>query len=197
MEIYEEKKLKDGNILQIFQDSWAENPREDRDNLGTMLIFHRRYSFGDNTHLSSDDFNGWSEIYKYIIEKEKAAICIPIYMYDHSGITIKTTPFSCPWDSGQVGFIYVTKEKIRDWYNISRVKEEDLDKAKAALEHEVKIMDDFITGNVYGYQIINRRLEDGNLIEDIVDSCSGFYGTDFHANGMIDYVGKDLLIDTL
>lgn len=37
-------------------------------------------------------------------------IVLPLYLYDHSGITMNTTGFSCPWDSGQVGWIYASKE---------------------------------------------------------------------------------------
>lgn len=32
-------------------------------------------------------------------------LMLPLYLYDHSGITMNTTGFSCPWDSGQVGWI--------------------------------------------------------------------------------------------
>ena len=37
-------------------------------------------------------------------------LMLPLYLYDHSGITMNTTGFSCPWDSGQVGWIYASKE---------------------------------------------------------------------------------------
>ena len=49
---------------------------------------------------------------KDIQEKVSTKIIIlPLYLYDHSGISMKTTPFSCQWDSGQVGWIYVEKKK--------------------------------------------------------------------------------------
>ena len=34
------------------------------------------------------------------------------FIYDHSGITMNTTGFSCPWDSGQVGWIYCSKKRF-------------------------------------------------------------------------------------
>lgn len=43
----------------------------------------------------------------------KKFIILPLYLYDHGGITISTRPFSCPWDSGQVGYIYASKDKFR------------------------------------------------------------------------------------
>ena len=44
--------------------------------------------------------------------KEKSVL----YLYDHSGITMSTGSFCDSWDSGQVGFIYVTKEDIEKEY---------------------------------------------------------------------------------
>lgn len=40
-------------------------------------------------------------------------VLLPLYLYDHSGITMKTSGFSCPWDSGQVGFIYASKDTFK------------------------------------------------------------------------------------
>ena len=40
---------------------------------------------------------------------------LPLYLYDHGGITMSTNPFSCPWDDGgQVGWIYASKQKFID-----------------------------------------------------------------------------------
>lgn len=44
---------------------------------------------------------------------EPHIIILPLYLYDHSGITMRTSKFSCPWDSGQVGWIYATKDTLR------------------------------------------------------------------------------------
>jgi len=186
----------DNKVLQIFNDEWAESPRE-WDNLGTMAIFHRRYDFGDKVNFSSDDFNSWTEMEKYLINDLDAAVILPIYMYDHSGITINTTGFSCPWDSGQVGFIYVTKQEVRDNYKVKRITNKLRDRVEKVLQDEVKTMDYYVTGEVYGYQVIKRSLEEGQVREEILDSCSGFYGDDFEKNGIADYIDKNLLIDQL
>lgn len=196
-ELYKEIKLKDNHVLQIFQDTWGESPRE-WSNLGTMAIFHKRYNFGDEIDFKSDDFNSWSEMGEYINKDLDAAVCIPIYMYDHSGITINCDGFACPWDSGQVGYIYVSKQKLRDQYGVKRISKELIDKAEKALRREVHIMDQYITGDVYGFQVIKRYLNNNNEIkEDILDSCSGFYGDNFKENGMLAYIDEDLLIDEL
>ena len=195
--LYKEIKLKEDHILQIFQDTWGESPRE-WSNLGTMAIFHRRYNFGDEVDFKSDDFNSWSEMGEYINKDLDAAVCIPIYMYDHSGITINCDGFACPWDSGQVGYIYVSRQKLKDEYGVKRISNVMLERAEKALRREVHVMDQYITGDVYGFQVIKRYLNtDGEIQEDIIDSCSGFYGENFKENGMMEYIDTDLLIDTL
>lgn len=35
---------------------------------------------------------------------ERYAFILPVYCYEHSGMTIKTGPFGDPWDSGQAGW---------------------------------------------------------------------------------------------
>lgn len=97
----------------------------------------------------------------------KGIILLPLYLYDHSGITMSTSSFSCPWDSGQVGYIYMTMERARkEW---SGTDEEIRTKALACLEAEVKVYDDYLTGEVYGYVIEDDEGEE-------VESCWGFYG---------------------
>lgn len=91
-------------VLKIFVDEHAENPRE-WENLAVMVCWHRRYNLGDKHYFKDpDDFK------KKV--KEKDNIILPLYLYDHSGITISTSPFGCQWDSGQVGFIYCSKKRF-------------------------------------------------------------------------------------
>lgn len=185
--IYKEHQLKDGHILQVFKDTWAESPRT-WDNLGTMAIFHTRYNFGDELLFSSDDFAGWEEIKDYIRNMLKAAVILPIYMYDHSGITINTQGFACPWDSGQVGFIFVTEDKLRAHYSVPTLTGYLIDKATKALKEEVKTMDLYLRGEVYGFHLVKRV----NGKEEEIDACSGFYGDDIHENGMLGHISENL-----
>ena len=191
--MYESIDLNDGNVLKIYQDEYAENPRN-WDNLGTMVCFHRRYSLGDEHDYSDpDEFKEWWE------EHGDGGIRLPLYLYDHSGITIRTTPFSCPWDSGQVGYIYVTVDRIREEYReqvIDMTKSEDIliilnhgitedtyEKVRTVLEGEVKTYDQYLTGDIYFYVLENSKGE-------IIDSCGGFYGHDPKSNGMLDHIDE-------
>lgn len=153
-EIYKGYKIK------IFQDDSPFDPREN-DNLGKMICFHRGYSLGDKHNMTCEQA-------KELIKKDNIYF-LPLYLYDHSGITMRTHPFSCPWDSGQVGFIYVSKKAIQRNFKIRKVTQPYIDKAIKILEAEVKEYDDYITGNCYGYVI-----EDENANE--VESVWGFIG---------------------
>jgi hypothetical protein len=155
----------EGFNIKIEQDCYHEDGPREWDNLGEMVCFHNRYVLGDKHNFSDPE-----EFSDYI--KDQKVVILPLYLYDHSGITISTGPFSCPWDSGQVGYIYVTYEKIRKEYGIQRVTKQWIKKIESYLEGEVKTYDQHLTGDVYGYTI-----EDEN--GDLVDSCWGFYGHDF------------------
>ena len=177
--IIENEKYK----LEIFDDLNPCSPRE-FDNLGTMVCFHRRYNLGDETELKSSDFSSWEELENYLYKEENALIAIPVFMYDHSGLWINTTGFSCPWDSGQIGYIYASKEKVRKEYNCKRISKKLKEQVKKILCSEVTLYNDYLSGNVYGFTLTDKEKHEE------LDSSSGFYGTDYIENGIFDYVSE-------
>jgi hypothetical protein len=148
--------------LEIKQDEDPMNPRE-CDNLGKMVCFHGRYELGDKHSMSMEDAKALHA------KMNKEGVALPLYLYDHSGITMSTAPFSCPWDSGQVGFIYADKEAIRKNFMKKACSKKMLAQALEILRDEVKVYDQYLTGDVYGYVI---KDEEG----EVVDSCWGFFG---------------------
>lgn len=149
-----------GYDIEIKQDEFPESPRE-WDNLGTMICFHRRYNLGDKHNFNHpDDF---MEFFN-----ESQSICLELCLYDHSGITISTSPFSCPWDSGQIGVIYVEIEQVKKEWGWKKLSEKRIEKIKEILKQEVETYDDYLTGNVWCFTIE----KDGEHI----DSCYGYFG---------------------
>ena len=148
-------------IDQYFDD--YDNPRE-WDNLGTIASWHRRYNLGDAQPSAAPD-----EWLADLLKEHPTAIVLPLYLYDHGGITISTAPFSCRWDSGQVGYIYTTLERARDlghgWKRLTKARREAI---ADMLRAEVKTYDQYIRGEIYRFTIED---EDGNYI----DSCGGYY----------------------
>ena len=156
--------------IKIYQDNNPMNPRQEWENFGNMICFHRRYKkLGDeDNYYNSSDYSDWDDMEKAIIKQEKAVIILPLYLYDHSGITMSTTPFTCSWDSGQIGFIYVTKADILKEFKCKKITKQLKDRMTEILQSEVKIYDKYLTGEVYGYVIEDVRGK-------VVDSCWGFF----------------------
>jgi hypothetical protein len=153
-----------GFVIRLLTDENPINPRE-WDNLGTMVCFHRKYELGDKHEFTSPgEFSAWLE------EQGDNVIALPLYLYDHGGITMSTGSFSCPWDSGQVGWIYVTKEKVREEYagvfGGRAVTQKLRERVKDQLRVEVNVYDLYLTGGFVGYVVE----DDG----EHVDSCWGF-----------------------
>ena len=166
-------ELNNGYTLRITQDEYGESPREWNE-FSEMLCNHGRYNLGD-THLECHGTSFEDDFKKHITDEGlmmRDVIVLPLYLYDHSGITMSTSPFSCSWDSGQVGYIYTTRAKVRDEYMVKRVTKKLEEEVLERLKGEVETYDMYITGEVYGYVIED---EEG----DTVDSCSGFYGFDY------------------
>lgn len=162
-----------GKTIELYYDEDAQNPRRDFDPLGHMVCFHKRYDLGDKQDkYSSQDFNSWEEMEAKITKQEKVAVILPIYMYDHSGLTINTTGFSCPWDSGQIGFIYITREEVAKEYGIKRMTAKQVKRMGDLLRSIVAEYDSYLRGDVYGYQIKDK---DGNDL----DSCWGYIGYEY------------------
>lgn len=163
MYVVEEKTIGDYRY-EILPDDSPESPRE-WDNLGTMICFHRRYNLGDK-----HNFDNPSDFRKFSKNNRKIGIVLPLYLYDHGGITMNTTGFGCPWDSGQVGWIYISKEKMRSEYGYKRISKKLIERVRQYLINEVGTYDQYLMGDVYGFRITKDDEE--------VDSCWGYYGLD-------------------
>ena len=174
--------------INVQQDSDCESPRE-WDNLGTMTYWHRNYILGDvdgSKEYQYDQDMFWydlagieetdSNLDKAMELANKKNIILPLYLYDHSGITMSTSSFSCQWDSGQVGWIYISLEKVRKEYSAKRVSKKLRARVEKYLTGEVETYDSFLTGNVLGFSIV-RNDDDGDEVD--VDSCWGYFGDDF------------------
>lgn len=74
-----------------------------------------------------------------LLEQSGKFVILPLYLYDHSGITMNTTGFSCPWDSGQVGWIYVDADGIKKEYG--KVTPETINKTRTVMNGEVETYD--------------------------------------------------------
>jgi len=188
MELIEEIK-KNNQVLRIFRDENADNPRE-WENLGKFVLYHKQYLFSKELPINFDDFNGWEEVEKHLKDNFKAVLIKKVYLYDHSDLSISLKPFSCPFDSGVLGFICVLKEDILKEYG--NLNKSSIKKAEKVLNSEFEIYKGYTDGGVYRFELYdiksvkvtttkeydNEKTEKTEIIEEenLKDSCGGYYG---------------------
>ena len=166
-----------GHVINIYHDPDPESPRE-WSNLGTLICWHRRYRLGDSHRFDSPnsflrDRAGVSDRSDLSMDQlreraDRKAVLLPVFLYDHSGLAMNTIGFHCPWDSGQVGYVYVTLDAVREEFGVKRVTKAMREKAAEILCGEIVSYDAYLGGRVYGYVIE----QDG----EEVDACWGFVG---------------------
>lgn len=162
--------------VRVVRDEDAENPRTTFDHIGLFAGWHKRYVVGDIQ--PKDEPLDWL--------KENApegSVVLAVYMLDHGVVRYSTGSFNDPWDSGQVGFIVATPEKIRTDYNVKRISARIREEVAKRLKSEVQEYDDWANGNVWGFEVAGGGFD---------DSCYGFYGDESTLEAMQSHVPKQL-----
>ena len=182
-----------GFTIDTYQDDQPDDPRN-WDNLGTMVCWHRNYLLGDhckspdgrtihgkrmgNSELVAgfrdpDEFTEW-----YSQNKNEVCVILPLVLLDHSGLWMGTESFIEDvggWDSSNVGYIFVTKEQVRNEFNCKRINRKLIERVRGILQCEVETYSKYISGEVYGFMIDGM---DDACAMGICDGCWGFYDYD-------------------
>ena len=173
---------------------YAENPRE-WDNLGTFVSFGNSCYGADETYgrhpeqfligLVDQYVDGFEDRLSYkdeipslvaLLEMvEKYYVILPVFKYEHSGVAYNTSGFDCRWDSGQMGFIYVAKEQLREEYDWNRITSKRREKVEAWLSAEINVFSQWADGNVYGFTLYYHDIEKEYHSVEAQYSCGGFY----------------------
>lgn len=185
-----------GYRAEIRYDDFGESPR-DWDNLGKMYYWHRDYILGDKK-VDLDYYHNFQEFIGELSEEWGEIIWLPLYLYDHSEITMSTSSKrfemvdSQGWDWGCCGIIFASHEDIKKAFMVDEITEEILDKATECLIGEVKTFDQFITGDVYTIAVFDEN-------DNWLDSVGGFYGFDYaeeEVKAMADFHWNNFLSKT-
>jgi hypothetical protein len=181
----------DGNSrLEIMQDTDPTDPRE-WDNLGIMIAKHRNYSLGDTKEADEipSDIESLQELRDYLKKEKGATVLLPLILYDHSGISMHVgsrgdiVGDEAGWDTSPLGFIYTTDARIKEAYDVKKVTPATREKAEKSLRGEVETYNQYLTGDVYGYDYEAPNGEG--------DSTWGYYGSDIYKNGIYDSLPED------
>lgn len=154
--------------VKLYVDQDAESPAN-WSRLGEITYNARsRYTLGTEG-ISDDRFN---EICRQVRDGE--LIGIPVYAYVHSGASIKaawTNPFGCPWDSGQSGWAYCSKQRAISEFGNKIMTKKVREAAIKCLIGEVETFNMYLNGEVYGWIV--------EVDGEEVDSCWGIYGLEY------------------
>lgn len=163
MELYKKVNYKNF-VINIYYDNDAEPIRDFCDYTSVFYNNHRRYSLGGEERPINDIIKDG----KLSEEFTKNNLYVPVYLYEHGGCTVSTSPFNDPWDSGLFGILAENKKSVCKEYGYKICTRKLREKIISRLKGEVVDIDKWLSGHVYGYTIEDK---DGNE----VDSCGGFY----------------------
>ena len=103
---------------------------------------------------------GEEESEQFVAKTKYPGVLLPLYMLDHSGVSLRTTPFNDPWDSAWVGYVVVTPESQR---NMGTSDDRLMDVVKSELYE----LEQRINGRVYFVEVTH---PDGEY-----EVCGGLY----------------------
>ena len=149
------------------------SPREEFRLTEIATIKKGRYKIGE-VFIDADSYDSIEEMEKFL-KNERNAICIkPLFIYDHGGVVLKTSPFNCPFDSGRIGFVYTTKSMLEDAGFIksknSKLTQKLKDKLNQLIDREIDEYTKWIMGHIYAYKVYKNN--------EIVSCCYGYYSID-------------------
>lgn len=166
----------DGLTVEIHADDTGDSPRG-WDNCAVLACEHSRYNLGDGTLAdaigrSPGDFRSAAHLERYLRLCHGAIAVKPLYLYDHSGISMSTGSFEgraphAAWDSGLVGVAWITRETAEREGTGDRVAW-----AERCIDGEVEVYDQYLRGDVYGYVVETPA-------GDVLESLWGMYGWDY------------------
>jgi hypothetical protein len=173
--------------LKVYREQHPVSPRS-WDNYGVMMCQHKRYNLGDKEPENKERHSSWNDVRQEIKENHDVEMIMPLYLYDHSGISISNEPFGNRWDSGQVGFIYVTKSRL-DELGLDEEKRTE-EQLRKILEGEVETYNQYLNDQVWRYVYEEKETgEDGTTEWIEKDSCGGFFGD--YREGIFEYAGEN------
>ena len=156
MEAVYQETHESGAVIKIYQDENPLDPRTDWDHEGTeMLCWHGRYDQLGDKHSYDQPADLTEELKEQEQETGEAAELLPLYLMDHSGITMRTGSEAfraCDpqrWDWGQVGWIVARPAGIRKIYDIPKdepITEDHRRRVRELMEAEVETYDHYLTG---------------------------------------------------
>jgi hypothetical protein len=163
-------------VAEVGYETYAISPRDNPYTNATTLVLNggRKYRFPCEVPQTIwKEANSYTELREVLEEKYHPMIIRPVYVYEHSDISLRVgrneeNPFSVDreWDTALVGFAMITEENYAQVFGTYEAPETDV--LLDILSDEVETYDHYVNGDVYRYQVVNPT-------GDVVDSCGGYF----------------------
>lgn len=176
----------DGNIAHFFSNPRSRSGCVDDidDSMNLLFSLARQLNIPDYEDL--EQFDLIRAVAKADPNKELIVV-EPLYKFEHSGVIYATTPFSCRWDSGQIGYIFST---VNDFKSVGL--EWNADKAKEYIKGEIDLYNNYISGECFGF-----RVEEQSTCESCTsvheEELIGVWGYVGEQNEIIKMIASDYL----
>ena len=185
-------RLPNGNEAQaeLFYDQYATSPRGQYDNLGTILISpHKSHwvashddAVDTSIPLGNSPYEHWDNLRREQLNLKKSdiAIAYPITKHEHGGeisLSLGGKSGGC-WDHDVLGFIYITKEQLRTWYDTKRITKSIIEQGKNRLQAELDLLTAWLNDDCCGWQVKEYALTDDGLEWEevgVLESCWGYF----------------------
>jgi hypothetical protein len=147
----------------ILHDEVGINPRE-FNNIGQLALYPNRY-------LDSElDINE-------LPSRDEAIAIFPLRFYLHGNLSFSIDnkyPYNDRWDSGEAGYVVVTREQARLIYGKYESSPAFIKQVEEKVRDEIAKLNSYLNNDCWGYQILEDGL-DNNSFEKTVDFCWGYY----------------------
>ena len=155
-------------LLEVLRDNHPENPRVGMDNVWTWVTKRGAgYSDLDEDGKTRLDILPYLQMDKEEEKKWRDTVLFSdLHLYRHSGDFISIGERSSnplcndAWDSGVMGFAFVTKDKVLECFGVKKITRKVREKAFKHLEYEVKEINMYNAGEVYGFRFVNMTKDD-------------------------------------
>jgi hypothetical protein len=109
---------------------------------------------------------------------EENVLYFPVSMYEHGGISIFPGE-AHGWDSGQIGYSFVLRDKVIKEYGAWNPSTQDM--ALLSMRAEVKLYSQYVNGYVYQFTVekLTKCPCCGHISAEAVDACGGFFDLDY------------------
>ena len=152
-----------GATISIEQDEFEENPRDWQ--LGTIISMKdvanqvSREAFQDIREKVNKGVSPKTAIKHWYPD---VAFILPLYTYEHGAITfaLHTNFPDFRWDGGWTGFIFVTRQELRNWFSRERLSASLVQKITDQLANDLEYFSDWVNGWIYAFMVEDSGIED-------------------------------------